>query len=103
MTALTVDHWERRDATERADLAQAAFNFCRALRQQGALSSRFFWRGADTVVILTEAASPSFFNDEPKPEVATALFALADLARGTSHEQLLDPRSGEAAYKTAGR
>lgn len=103
MTAVTVSHWERRDATDRADLAQAAFNLCRAMRQQGATSSRFFWLGADTVVVLSEADSIAVFDEEPKPDLASALFALADLARGTSHERLMDPRSGERAYRTAGR
>lgn len=103
MTAVVIDRWERRDATDRAALAQAAFDFCRAARHQGASSSRFFWLGADNVVIVTEADSPSFFDGEPKPEMAGAVFALSDLARGTSHERLLDPRSGEAAYRSAGR
>jgi hypothetical protein len=49
------------------------------------------------------ADSPHFFDDEPKPEVAKALFAVADLARGISTERWIDPRDGEAAYRTAGR
>jgi hypothetical protein len=55
------------------------------------------------MVVLTEADSAHFFDDEPKPEAAKALFALADLARGEGLERWIDPRDGEAAYRTAGR
>jgi hypothetical protein len=101
--AAAVTRWERRDNADREKMAIAAMSLCRAMRTQGARASRFFWTGPDSMVVLTEADSAHFFDDEPKPEAAKALFALADLARGEGLERWIDPRDGEAAYRTAGR
>ena len=95
--------WERRDGADREQLGAAAFNLCRASRHQGSRSCRFFWVNADTIVIVTEVDDPHLFDDEPKPELAQAMFALSDLARQTHTERWIDPRDGEANYRTAGR
>ncbi|HZU73696.1 MAG TPA: hypothetical protein VE990_13080 [Acidimicrobiales bacterium] len=101
--AAALVRYERRDGADRAAMGVAAFNLCRAARHQGARSSRFFWTSADSIVILSEADSAHLFDDEPKPELAQALFALADLARQVSNERWIDPRDGESTYHTAGR
>jgi len=101
--AAMYSRWDRRDGADRALLATAAFELCRASRQQGARSCRFYWVNADTVVILTEADDQHLFDDEPKPELAQAMFNLSDLARITQTERWMDPRVGEANYRIAGR
>jgi hypothetical protein len=101
--AASIIRWEGRDGADREQLGVAAFNYCRAVRAQGATSCRFFWTGPDSVVVFAEADSPHFFDDQPKPEGAQALFALADVARTDGPERWMDPRDGQAAYRSAGR
>jgi len=97
-------HWERRDRVDRNEYGEAAFRFCRASRaQDGVVACRFFWVSPDRIAILREAESPHTFDDAPKPEVAKALFDLADLAVNVGYERWLDPRNGQSAYATAGR
>jgi hypothetical protein len=101
--AAALTRWERRDGADREQLATTAINYCRAVRAQGAKACRFFWASPDAIVVLTEADSQHFFDDAPKSETAQALFALADLARTDGPERWIDPRDGEATYRTAGR
>ena len=95
--------FERRDSADRVDLGNAALAMCRAMRStKGIRSSRFYWYGADTVVILTEGETEGL--DAPlDAENARAAFDLTDLARMTMNWRLIDPRTGEEAYKIAGR
>lgn len=97
-------HYDRRDAADRAAVGEAAFALCRAQRAQpGITSSRFFWAGADRIAMLAEAESMTVFDEPPQPELAKAVFDLADVARQTDTERWIDPRSGQEAYQTAGR
>jgi hypothetical protein len=94
---------ERRDNADREDLGNAAFAMCRAMRaNKGIRSSRFYWYGADTVVILTEGENEAL--DAPfDAENARAAFDLTDLARMTMNWRLIEPRTGVETYKSAGR
>ena len=101
--ALAVTRWERRDSADRNAFGVAAYQYCRAVRAQGARSCRFYWTGADSIVIIAEADSGHIFDDPPTAETAKTLFALADLAKSGSVERWLDPREGVAAYQAADR
>jgi len=49
--AIQLSVLERRDNADRMEIASAALTLCRAYRkQEGIVSSRFFWYGADTIV-----------------------------------------------------
>ena len=97
---LVVTKWERRDGTERANLATAAFAWCQAMKrsEQPARSAKFYWTDADSVVVVADVD-----EERGDAEIAKTLFSLSDLARRTSYERWMDPKSGEEAYKTAGR
>jgi len=101
--AAALTRWERRDGADRQEMAMAAIALCRASRASGAKASRFFWTTSDSIVTLTEADSPAFFEREPDADTAKAVFALSDLARSGSQERWIDPRDGQSAYRTAGR
>lgn len=102
--AIAMMKFERRDTADRAALATAAFQLCREQRAvPGVTGSRFFWTSADDIAILVEAESAHAFDEAPKPELASALFTLADLAKQTSSERWVDPRDGMTAYQVAGR
>ena len=102
--ALLLQHCDRRDTADRAEFGEAAYGLCRALRGgDGIRNSRFYWVNADRIVIFTEAESMTDFDQPPKPEVASALFRLADLARFTDEERWFDPGVGEDTYRMAGR
>jgi hypothetical protein len=76
---------------------------CKSIRaNEDVRYSRFYWYGADTIVILTEAEATAF-EPPPDPEAAKAAFALADLAKSTMNWRLSDPRTGEETYRKAGR
>ncbi len=64
---------------------------------------RFYWTNTDTVVILRDAESPEVFDRPGTPELGKAVFALADLAHQIRDERWVEPRSGQEAYRQAGR
>lgn len=99
---IDVTHWERRDGADREELGKSAFALTQALRAGGAASSRFYWVNSDTVVVQTDVGE-SISQAPSSGDAARALFALGDLARPTSRELWLDPGSGEATYRKAGR
>jgi len=102
--AIIVGRWERRDSADRADMGSAALAYCQTLKtRDGIRNSRFFWVSPDRIVIQTEAESQQVFDQPPDAEQAKALFALADLAQAVDTERWMDPRDGQAAYRTAGR
>ncbi len=102
--AIRATHWERRDGADREALGNAAYDFCRASRAvQGMNNSRFYWTNTDTVVILGDAESPEVFERPGTPELGKAVFALADLAHQIRDERWVEPRSGQEAYRQAGR
>lgn len=100
---LHVAKYERRDSTDRNDLAQAALEACRSARESaGVTDSRFFWINPDEIAILTDAEPGAWgqgSGNTPQPRAMKAMFALADLARNTSVETWADARSGEETYK----
>ena len=94
---------ERRDHTDRLELANAALAACRITRsQEGIVSSRFFWYGADTIVLLTEGED-SALDAQTEAEGMKALFNLFDSARLTRNWRLIDPKEGAKNYLLAGR
>ncbi|NIA24784.1 MAG: hypothetical protein GWP04_04380 [Gammaproteobacteria bacterium] len=102
--AFLLQHCDRRDTADRIEFGEAAYGLCRALRgSDGIANSRFYWVNADRIVILTEAESMVDLDRPPKPEAASALFRLADLARFTDEERWFDPGVGEDTYRMAGR
>ena len=102
--ALRATHWERRDASDREAFGNAAYDFCRASRAvQGMNNCRFYWINTDTLVILAEAESPEVFDPPGGPEHGKAVFALGDLAHQIRDERWVEPRSGQEAYRQAGR
>ncbi len=102
--ALRATHWERRDGTDREAFGNAAYNLCRTSRAvQGMNNCRFYWINTDTLVILGDAESPEVFDRPGTPELLKAAFALADLAHQIRDERWVDPRSGQEAYRQAGR
>ena len=97
-------HVERRDGIDRVDLAEAAFDLCRAYRgADGIRNARFFWETPDRIVLLVEAETMADLDGAPKPDVARALFHLADLGRIRDEERWYDPAIGEETYRMAGR
>lgn len=102
--AVMLTKWERRDGTDREAFGNAAFALCRAQRARpGVTRCRFFWTNSDEVAVLAEAESAQVFGEAPHPEMTSALFGLADIARQTATERWIDPRDGMAAYRAAGR
>jgi len=86
--------WERRDALD----------WCRLLRaRDGIRSSRFYWLGADNIIILTEGETAALNAEDTRPELARAGFTLSELARATTNWPLGDARAGEETYRRAGR
>lgn len=100
--AIAFTRWDRRDSADRAALGLAALAYCRAAKDAG-VRARFYWSGADSIVILNEAEAPGALDQTPTTDVAKTLFDLADLAHQTAQERWIDPRSGTAAYQAAGR
>jgi hypothetical protein len=102
---LHVAKYERRDNTNRNDLAQAALEACRAARETaGVNNSRFYWVNPDEIAILTDAEPGAWgqgSGNDPQPRSMKAMFALADLAKTTSSETWADARSGEETYKVS--
>ncbi len=102
--ALRATHWERRDGADREAVGNAAYVFCRASRAvQGMNSCRFYWSNTEPVVILGDAESPEVFDRPGTPELGKAVFILGDLARQIRDERWAEPRSGQEAYRQAGR
>ena len=102
--AFLLQHCDRRDTADRIMFGEAAYELCRALRgSDGIRNTRFYWVNPDRIVILTEAESMADLDLPPKPEAASALFRLADLARFTDEERWFDPAVGEDTYRMAGR
>ena len=102
---LHVAKYERRDNTDRNDLAYAAIEACRSARETpGVLSSRFFWVNPDEIAILTDAEPGAWgqgSGNAPQPRSMKAMFSLADLAKNTSSEIWADARSGEETFKVS--
>ena len=102
---LHVSKYERRDNTDRNDLAQAALETCRSARETaGVNNSRFYWVNADEIAILVDAEPGAWgqgSGNEPQPRGMKALFALSALAKSTSSETWADARSGEQTYKVS--
>jgi hypothetical protein len=102
--AILVSKFQRRDSADRAAVGVAAFQLCKTQRAvPGITASRFFWTSADDIAILVEAESAVAFDEAPKPELAAAMFSLADLAQQTASERWIDPRDGMSTYQIAGR
>ena len=102
--AIRATHWRRRDGADREAFGSAAYDFCRASRTvQGMNNSRFYWTDTDTLVILGDAESAEVFDRPGTPEIGKAVFVLADLAQQIRDERWVDPRSGQEAYRQAGR
>lgn len=102
--AALLQYCDRRDHADRAEFGEAAYGLCRALRGTvGIQNSRFYWVNTDRIVILTEADTMTDLDRPPRPEAASALFHLADLARFTGEERWYDPAVGEDTYRMAGR
>jgi len=95
--------FERRDNIERLNLGNAAFSLCKAIRaHDGIISSRYYWYGTDTVVIMTEGSAAAL-DSLDSAEVITAAYNVTDLARMTTHWRLMDPQVGVENYQKAGR
>jgi hypothetical protein len=102
--AIMVGRWERRDGAEMEALGSAALAYCQAVKTRpGVRGCRFFWLSPDRIVIQSEGDSAQVFDQPPDAGLAKALFALSDLARAVDSERWMDPRDGQAAYRTAGR
>jgi hypothetical protein len=48
---------------------------------------------------LMDAESQEVFDKPPTPELATALFALSDLARPVGSERWMEAAAGEQAFR----
>jgi hypothetical protein len=100
---LHVAKYERRDHTDRTDLALAALEACRSARATaGVNSSRFYWVNPDEIAIVTDAEPGAWgqgSGNQPGSRAMKAMFELADLARNTSVETWADARSGEETFK----
>jgi hypothetical protein len=102
--SIIVGRWERRDNADIAALGDAAFAYCRTVKaQEGVLNSRFFWLSPDRIVVQTEFDSPEAQNRPPAADTTKAMFALSDLARSVDTERWMDPATGQAVYRQAGR
>lgn len=99
---IDVMHFERRDDAEREALGKGAFALTQALRSAGAVSSRFYWVGPDTIVVQTDVGE-ALSESPPSGDAARALFAMGDLARTVRREQWITPAVGEQSYHAAGR
>jgi len=98
--------WERRDNADRRAMGNTALELCRILRKRdGITSSRFYWYGTETIVVLTEgeAAALDTPSQGAPADYARVGFALADMARNILNWRLADPRTGEETYRQAGR
>ncbi len=101
--AAKVDHYDRRDGADREALGRAALTYCRVIRAQpGITNSNFYWSSADAVAVVTFGESAAALEPGPKPEMAKAVFGLADVARRTGSEHWTEARDGEAAYRMRG-
>ena len=95
--------WERRDNSDRNDLANSALALCRAIKaMDGVTSSRFYWYTTDTIVIWTEGEA-SAFDYQPEPNVGKAMFAMSDLAKLKMSWRLSDAKLGEELFKASGK
>ena len=102
--AIIVGRWERRDSADRDAFGSAALAYCQTIkRREGVRGSRFFWLSPDQIVIQSEADSHQVFDQAPDADMAKTLFALSDLARAYDTERWMDPRDGQAVYRSAGR
>ncbi len=101
---IVITTFDRRDATDRKDLAMAALALTRAQRAgagENCRSSRFYWEDTNSVVIITDwVEMPSGMAP---PEVLKAGYTLGDLARMTSQRRLTEAGFGEETYRAAGR
>ncbi len=100
---LHISKYEKFQTTSREDFAQAALEACRAAREQaGVINSRFYWANPNEIAILTDAEpgawGPGSAND-PSPRAARAMYAMADLAKGTMNETWVDARAGAANFE----
>ena len=102
---LHVTKYERFQGADRNDLALAALEVCRAAREaDGVTSSRFYWIDPNEIAILIDAEPGAWGPGsaaQPSSRGASAMFALADLARNTVNETWMDARASEETYRLA--
>lgn len=102
---LHVTKYERFQGADRNDLALAALEVCRAAREADEVtSSRFYWIDPNEIAILIDAEPGAWGPGsaaQPSSRGASAMFALADLARNTVNETWMDARAGEETYNLA--
>jgi len=66
--------------------------------------SRFYWIDPNEIAILIDAEPGAWGPGsaaQPSSRGASAMFALADLARNTVNETWMDARAGEETYRLA--
>lgn len=92
---------ERHRETQREELANAAFDFCRAaLRVEGVVEANFYWVLYDGIAILVEAESPEALDTVVGGRgrtLAGALYRLADLG-AISTERWFHPKDAMFSY-----
>jgi len=102
---LHVGKFERYPSVDRNELALAALEWCRSAREaDGVNDSRFYWIDPNEIVVVTDAEPGAWgpgAGVELSARAATAVFALADLARNTSTETWADARSGAEMFGRA--
>lgn len=100
-----VGKYERYSSADRNALALAALEWCRAARESdGVNDSRFYWVDPNEIVVVTDAEPGAWgpgSGAEISARAATAVFALADLARNTSTETWADARAGAEMFGRA--
>lgn len=78
----------------------AALLYRRSLRAlHDSTQRRYFWASPSQIVTVVEGAGP---GDTPDPDVATAIFALDDLAAPSGGETWNDARAGTDTHQAAG-
>jgi hypothetical protein len=104
MAYVGLSYWNRRDGADRALMAQAALDVCKAMKVSDAVDDiRFYWSGPDSLVVQAFCQTPEPLVTPPNADCARALFALADMAHRERYEQWIDPRTGFEQYTMAGR
>ena len=96
---------ERRDQADREAMAKTALAICRESRKtSGIQSAKFYWSGADNIVFLIEGDLGALnAGAGDNPAMGKLFYDMSDLTRMTMNIVLLDPRSGEQSYRSAGR
>ena len=98
--------YERRDSGDRETMGNTALELCRMTRKlKGITSSRFYWVGSESIVILTEGETAALNAPASAYPAGSArlAFTLADNARMTLSMRLAEPRDAVQSYRRAGR